>query len=112
MGVENGQFWKRHLDHLKDYAPKHLPEAHHTEPESEIDVDNSLSAESGSARSVLVVTPTVSGAVSTTATTAEDISATVPPIAQIQCIPSEMADLRIGLPELTFTLVREKCSKL
>ena len=48
VDVGNGRFWKRHLDHLKDYTPKHPPLAHHTEPDSEIDVDISPFAESGS----------------------------------------------------------------
>ena len=48
VDVGNSQFWKCHLDHLKDYTPKHPPLAHHTEPDSERDVDISPFAESGS----------------------------------------------------------------
>ena len=85
VDVGHGQFWKRHIDHLRNYAPRHLPETYHTEPEGEIDIDISSSAESGSAQSVPVVTPTLTPTVpdagSASATTAEATSPTVPPIA-------------------------------
>ena len=88
VDVGNGRFWKRHVDHLKDYALKHLPETPNTELESEIDVDITPSAEAGSAPSVPEVTPTHTPTMSDTAgTTAEATSPAVPPMAPTRRYP-------------------------